>query len=162
MALELNINLKGLSVVLNLLNEARLPVLVPCMIKLHRFMWGGLCWQEFGTIQPLATRHKQPLSLSAAVAVIEASSDLTGNYFVFVNDYHSNLATDVLAERGFPHSPLSMRGNDYFGTMPHLYKDTRVVAPSEPHTQTQFINRCGRKYFFLSLLRGMLRLECVG
>lgn len=161
MALEINIHLKGLNVVLNLLKEERLPVLVLCIINLHRFMWGSLCWQEFGTIQPLAIQHKQLLSLSAAVVVIEASSDLTGNYFVFVNDYHSNLATDSWLKRVFPIHHYPCEETTISGPCLTCIK-THVLLPclSLIHKHNSSTGVGGNIFF--SLLRRMLRLECVG
>lgn len=70
-----------------------------------------------------------------------------GLFIVFVNEDCSHLATNFFAVfvKRFPHSLLSMWGNYYFGTVPHLYKDTCCYyCPA----QIQFINRCGRKFFF--------------
>lgn len=132
--------------------------IAPLLMKLRG--WTG--------VQPVLARSYAPSTHTAQTApfwAAEPSSYCPAQItFKFVNDNYSSLATSffaVLVNR-LPHSPLSMWGNHYFGTVPRLYKDTCVIiAPSEPCTQIQFINRCARKYFFF-LDRRMLCLECVG
>lgn len=111
-------------------------------MKLRRFLGGGLCWQEIW--HHSATQHKLP-SQQQSQSHLMTVLPTRGTIFQFVNDC-SNLATSFFAVfvKSFPHSPPSMWGNYYFGTVPHLYKDMCYYCPA----QIQFINRCGRKFFF--------------
>lgn len=119
--------------------------------------WGTACvGKKSGTIQPPATH-----STNSSFCLCSSSSSHWGILWlscpnwgiIFCLSMTVTLiwpqASLLFFVRGFPHSQLSMWGNYYFGTVPQLYKDTRVIAPAEPYTQTQFINRCGRKFFFL-------------
>lgn len=61
--------------------------------------------------------------------------------------------------KGFPHSPLPMRGNCYFGFVSQLYKDTCYCPVWALYTNT--IHQQVWEEFF-SLQRDVMFVECVG
>ncbi len=174
---KLKCKLKSLDEVATLLRDtywqSMTSYTVPLYSWYNKTAWvhgeGGLCWQEIRHHSATQTALF-PSAAAAAAVVIEASYDFpaqTGNYFLFVNDDHFNLATSFCAVfvKGFPHSPLSMWGNyTILGPCLTCIKTRVVIALSEPYTHTQFINRCWEEIFFFLLLlcRRMLRLEGVG
>lgn len=136
-----------------------LPVLflyILGIIKLHGFVgWAGCLGKKFGTIQPPAMQqeHKQPLFPSAAAAVLWLSCP---NWELFCLSMTITLiwpqASVLFLWKGFLIHQHPCEETTILGQCLRCIK-THVIALSEPYTQTQFINRCGKNFFIFSLQR---------
>lgn len=103
----------------------------------------------------LTARAQTALFPPTTPAVIQASYDFpvqTRNSFLFFSMMTPLIWPQVSFAgfvKGFPHSPLSMWGSDYFGSVPRLYKDERYCPIWAFYTNT-IQQQVWEEYFFLS------------
>lgn len=143
-------------------DETWLPIFVPYILIYNKYnkttcVHGG---------RPVLARNLAPFShpphsTNSPFCLCSRSSHWgifpaqTGNYFLFINDDYSNLATSFFAVfvRGFPHSQISMGGNYYFGTVPQLYTDTCYRPVWALYTNT-IHQQVWEDFFFFSSAEG--------
>ncbi len=116
---------------------------------------GGLRWKEIWHCS--ATRRTTQTGLFALHqkhSWRHLMTFLPKQWFIFCLSMRITLnwpqASLLVLWKGFPHTPPSMWEKYYFGTVPHLYKDTRVDALSEHHTNTIHQQVWEEIIFFLS------------